>query len=110
MLPSPYCAGRAGHASSRRSKTSIVFVDEAVFATMSSAGATSARSCSVMSLVTGEDLPSFRLGHSQDVLKLHEMVQLGRFFRRQACFLLTFDQLSDSTLCFGRGAEIGNRL
>src|ERR1035438_7313883 len=69
---------------------------------------TLARTCSVMSLATGEDLASFRLGHSQDVLKLHEVVQLRHLLLRQAFFLLSLDQLSDSTLCCGRGAEIGN--
>src|ERR1035441_3928540 len=71
--------------------------------------ATSARTCSLMSLATGEDLASFRLGHSQDVLKLHEVVQLRHFFLRQACFLLALDQLSDSALRFGRGQEMSNR-
>src|ERR1019366_10199253 len=72
-------------------------------------GATSARTCSLMSLATSEDLASFGLGHSQNVLKLHEMVQLRRLFRRQAFFLLTFDQLSDPALCFGRGMEMNDR-
>src|ERR1039458_6434703 len=71
--------------------------------------ATRARTCSLMPLATSEDLASFGFGHSQNVLKLHEMVQLRRFFRRQAFFLLTLDQLSDSALCFGRGMEIGDR-
>src|ERR1035437_6676722 len=71
--------------------------------------ATSARTWSLMSLATGEDLASFRLGHSQDVLKLHEMVQLRHLFRRQAFFLLSLDQLSDSALRFGRGQELSNR-
>src|ERR1035438_8009887 len=62
-----------------------------------------------MSLATGEDLASFRLGHSQDVLKLYEMVQLRHLFLRQAFFLLSLDQLSDSALRFGRGQEIRNR-
>jgi hypothetical protein len=34
-----------------------------------------------MSLATGEDLASLRFGHPQDVLKLHEVVQLGGLFR-----------------------------
>ena len=61
------------------------------------------------SLATGEDLASFSLGHSQNVLQLHEMVQLRRLFRRQAFFLLSLDQLSDSALRFGRRQEMSNR-
>src|SRR5450759_3591707 len=71
--------------------------------------ATSARTCSPMSLATGEDLASFRLGHSQDVLKLHKMVQLRRLLLRQAFFLLSLDQFSDSALRFGRGQEMSDR-
>ena len=62
-----------------------------------------------MSLATCEDLTSFRLGHSQDVLKLHEVVQLSHLLLRQAFCLLSLDQLSDSALCVGRGVEIGDR-
>src|SRR5450759_3666046 len=70
--------------------------------------ATSARIWSPMSLAAGEDLASFRLGHSQDVLKLHAMVQLRRLLPRQAFFLLSLDQLSDSALRFGRGQEMSD--
>src|ERR1019366_1677949 len=62
-----------------------------------------------MSLATGEDLASFQLGHSEDVLKLHEMAHLRRLLLRQAFFLLSLDQLSDSALRFGRGHEMSNR-
>src|SRR5665647_1771217 len=62
-----------------------------------------------MSLVTGEDLAGFRLGQSEDVLKLDEMIQLRHLIRRQAFCLFSLDQLSDSALRFGRGQEMSDR-
>ena len=62
-----------------------------------------------MSLATGEDLAGFRLGHSQDVLKLHEMVQLRHLFGRQALLFLAVNQFSDPALRFGRRQEMSNR-
>jgi hypothetical protein len=44
--------------------------------------ATSARSRSLMSRATRKDLASSRLGHSQYVLQLHEVVELRLLFRR----------------------------
>jgi hypothetical protein len=51
-----------------------------------------------MSVATREDLASFRLSHSQDVLQFHKVVQFGFLLRRQAVLFLALNQLGNSLL------------
>ncbi len=62
-----------------------------------------------MSLATREHLASFHFSHSQDMLKLHEMVELSLFFLSQAALFLSLDQLGDPLLSLGRGLISRNR-
>src|SRR5260370_41087195 len=61
-----------------------------------------------MSLPTGENLASSCLCHSQDVFKLHEVIQLCLLLRRQAVVLLSLDQFGHSLLCFRRWPEVSH--
>jgi len=62
-----------------------------------------------MSLATREDLAGFRFGHSKDVLKLHEVIQLCLFVRRQTVLFFALDQGSGSLFGLRRRTEMANR-
>jgi hypothetical protein len=61
-----------------------------------------------MSAGTSEDLAGLRLGHSQDVFQLFEVIELGLFLPRQVVFFLALNQCGDPLLGFKRRTKVHN--
>ena len=64
----------------------------------------------MISVGTSEDLAGLRLGHSQDVFQLFEVIEFGLFLPRQVVLFLALNQFGDSLLRLGRRSKTDNRL
>jgi hypothetical protein len=63
-----------------------------------------------MSVGTSEDLAGLRLGDSQDVFQLFEVIEFGLFLPRRAALFFALNQFDDPLLRLGRGSKRDNRL
>ena len=61
-----------------------------------------------MSLATTKQLLGLGSCHSQDVLELHEMIELRLLFRGQRGGLFALDKFGDAPLRFGRRAKMSD--
>ena len=88
----------------------IFFVNQAVFATPGCAFADMKAQFRADSLPIGEVQSGTGFGHAEDMFQFEKVVEFDGFFRREMRGFLTFDEVRNSGLSFGRRMEFGDFL